>query len=124
MRRAPHSGRRASSCYGPGSSGKSDGGRRPRPVEAERRREAARAEKARRHRLDLLRTRGDAVWAEIETEIERRNGPGYDQAARLITDMATLAEETDQFEDFSRWLDDIRERHARKARFLEWVADL
>ena len=93
-------------------------------AEAERRREAEQVERARRKRLDLLRVRGDAVWDEIETEVGRRNASGYDQAARLLTDLAELSEEQDRYETFERHLEDLRERHARKPRFIERLSDL
>ena len=49
--------------------------------EAERRRQAEIAARTRRVRLDALAQRGTAsVWREIETEIERRNAPGYERA--------------------------------------------
>ena len=62
-------------------------------VEAERRRQAEEAERARRARIKAVRQRGESVWGEIETEIERRNPSGYDRAAGLIFDLRALAEE-------------------------------
>lgn len=87
--------------------------------QAERRRKEEEEERARRLRLDAIAKRGEAVWREIENEIERRNAPGYDTAARLLRDIKTIAEENGTAQDFSRRLGQIRERHARKERFIE-----
>src|SRR5439155_26682804 len=54
---------------------------------AERKREAREAEKARRARLEADVCRGESVWREVETEIERRNPNGYDKAASLLLDL-------------------------------------
>lgn len=89
---------------------------------AERRRQAEEAAKARRVRLDMIARRGESVWREIETEIERRNAAGYDRAASLLLDLRALAEERGMIKDFARRLRAIRERHARKERFIERLA--
>ncbi len=98
-------------------------------VEAERRRveerrKAEDAEKARRARLDAVRRRGDSVWAEIETEIQRRNAYGYDRAARLLADLKQLAIEHCTTAGFSRRLAAIRERHGRKGQFIKRLQGL
>ncbi|MBB2204594.1 hypothetical protein HLH27_06105 [Gluconacetobacter takamatsuzukensis] len=85
----------------------------------ERTRRAAEEECARRARLDGLLTQGEAVWGEVEAEIERRNAAGYDRALGLLLDLRALAGEQGTGEDFCRRLDGIRERHARKGRFIE-----
>lgn len=89
---------------------------------AERRRQAEEAAKARRVRLDMIARRGESVWREIETEIERRNATGYDRAASLLLDLRAIAEERGMIKDFARRLRAIRERHARKERFIERLA--
>lgn len=76
--------------------------------EAERRRQAEEAEKARRARLKALRQRGEAAWREIEAEIERRNASGYDRAASLLSDLQALALEEGSQADFSHRLARIR----------------
>ncbi len=86
---------------------------------AERRRREKEEEKARRARLDAIARRGESVWREIETEIARRNEAAYDKAASLLRDLATIADERDAFEDFAARLRSIRERHARKGRFID-----
>lgn len=89
---------------------------------AERRRLAEEAEKARRIRIDAVARRGEGVWDEIEIEIERRNASGYDAAAELLADLRVIAEERDEAESFARRLHSIRERHARKKRFIDRLA--
>jgi hypothetical protein len=44
--------------------------------EAERKRRAAEEARARRARLDAISQRGETVWREVESEIERRNASG------------------------------------------------
>ena len=89
---------------------------------AERKRHAKEAEKARRSRLDAIARRGESAWSEIESEIERRNAAGYDKAASLLFDLRAIAEERGAIEDFAGRLRTIRERHARKERFIERLA--
>jgi hypothetical protein len=91
---------------------------------AERKRHAKEAEKARRARLDAILRRGETVWHEIETEIERRNPNGYDKAASLLLDLQAVADERGTTPDFAARLRAIRERHARKERFLERLAKI
>ncbi|MGO7037002.1 hypothetical protein ACCS60_01405 [Rhizobium acaciae] len=86
---------------------------------AERKKQEAEEARARRTRLNAIIQRGDAVWREIETEIERRNASGYDKAASLLTDLKTIAEQNGGTADFTRRLHSIRERHAQKGRFIE-----
>ncbi|HJU16848.1 MAG TPA: hypothetical protein VJ770_10300 [Stellaceae bacterium] len=93
-------------------------------AEAERRRQAEEAEKARRERLKDIVRKGERVWAEIEGEIERRNPAGYDRAASLLADLRSLAEERGTTAEFARRLQAIRERHARKERFLARLAGM
>jgi len=88
-------------------------------LEAERRRQAKEAEKARRVRLDEIKRRGESVWREIEQEIERRNPSGYDRAACLLSDLQALAEEQKDQQDFDHRLALIRARHEKKGKFIE-----
>jgi hypothetical protein len=85
----------------------------------ERRRQAEAVEKARQTRLETIRRRGEGVWREVEDEIERRNSAGYDRATALLSDLRALAETQGAIEAFHRRLLAIRERHARKERFIE-----
>jgi hypothetical protein len=88
-------------------------------VSAEQQRQAKEAERSRRARLDAIMRRGDGVWREIETEIERRNPSGYEKAIGLLLDLRVISEERGTTSDFARRLSAIRERHARKERFIE-----
>ena len=90
----------------------------------EQRREAALAERARRKRLDELMRRGEAVWDEVESEIVRRNAPGYERAAALLFDLEAIAIEDGTEADFTRRLVGIRDRHAGKRRFLDRLEGL
>jgi hypothetical protein len=91
---------------------------------AKRRQREEDAERARRIRLDAIVQRGESVWREVETEIERRNPGAYDRAINLLVDLQAIAEERGAREDFSRRLQTIRERHARKERFVERLGKL
>lgn len=87
--------------------------------EAERERRQAEEASARRARLDAIMRRGETVWREVETEIERCNASGYDTAAGLLLDLKAVAEERGTTGDFACRLQAIRERHSRKGRFIE-----
>ena len=91
---------------------------------AERKRQAEEAEKTRRVRLDAIARRGEGVWREVETKIERRNAAGYDKAAGLLSDLKVIAEERGTVENFLRRLRTMRERHVRKERLIERLAAL
>ena len=90
----------------------------------EQRRLKAEAERVRRKHLDALKQRGEDIWTEIETEIARRNASGYDRAAALLFDLKAIAQEEGSAIDFNRRLGAIRNRHARKERFLERLKGL
>ena len=93
--------------------------------EAERRRQAEIAAETRRVRLDALAQRGTAsVWREIETEIERRNAPGYERAIGLLRDLRSLAEENGSLKELSDRVRSLCDRHGRKTRFIERLAEL
>ena len=93
--------------------------------EAERQRRARAAEEARRVRLLAVRRRGAAaVWSEVETEIEKRNAGGYERAVGLLLDLQALAKEDDAVQAFSDRVRSLRDRHARKMRFIERLAKL
>ncbi|HDZ72922.1 MAG TPA: hypothetical protein ENH55_09110 [Aurantimonas coralicida] len=91
---------------------------------AERKRREEEAERSRRARLDAIVRRGESVWREIETEIERRNAAGYDKATSLLLDLKTISREKGTHELFIRRLQEIRDRHARKERLIERLAKL
>lgn len=97
---------------------------RTEKLAAEQRRQAKEAEKARRARLEAVKRRGTAVWNQIEAEIERRNPSGYETAIGLLLDLQVIATEEGTLADFTRSLDGIRERHARKGKFIERLKGL
>lgn len=90
----------------------------------ERKQREKEAEQSRRARLEAIARRAESVWREIETEIERRNAAGYDKAASLLLDLETISKEAGTVEDFTRRLQDIRHRHAQKARLVERLTKL
>ena len=101
-------------------------------------RERARAERAaaqreararqeqigRRKRMDALILRGESAWNEVEAEIERRNPAGYEGAMALLRDLKAIADDGGQIEDFLDRLQAIRERHARKGRFIARLEEI
>jgi hypothetical protein len=91
---------------------------------AKLKRQEAEAARLRRARMDDLIRRGETVWTEVETEIARRNAPGYDRAAELLSDLQAIADESDKIEDFAQRLATIRERHSQKQRFIDRLKNL
>jgi hypothetical protein len=91
---------------------------------AERKQREEEAERTRRARLTAIARRGESVWREIETEIERRSVDAYDKAASLLLDLQVIAEERGTVDEFVRRLGAIRERHARKQRLIERLTKL
>lgn len=91
---------------------------------AEHKRRMQEAEKARQARLLAIARRGEDVWREVEAEIERRNAAAYDKAAGLLLDLQAVAQERGTIGDFLRRLHAIREKHVRKERFIERLAEL
>ena len=91
---------------------------------AERRRQAAAAEDARQARLVAIARRGEGVWRDVESEIQRSSASSYDKAAGLLFDLRAVADERGTMRDFTKRLWAIRDRHARKARFIERLAEI
>lgn len=91
---------------------------------AERKQREEEAERSRRARLDVIVQRGESVWREIETEIERRNAAGYDKATSLLLDLRAISKEKGASNDFIQRLQEIRDRHARKERLIERLAKM
>ncbi len=92
--------------------------------ETERRRRAEEEERVRRRYLDALGGKGERVWGDIEDEIQRRNAPAYDRAARLLFDLQAIAAEQGTLADFARRVEALREKHARKEKFIERLKGL
>jgi hypothetical protein len=91
---------------------------------AERRRKELEKAKQDLRRLEALKRRGEAVWTDVEAAIALRNAPGYDKAATLLADLKMVAQEPGDMAVFRHRLEDVRERHARKGRFLEKLVSL
>jgi hypothetical protein len=91
---------------------------------AERHRKELEAEKETRRRLEALKRRGDAVWTDVEAAIVLRNASGYGRAVALLADLQAVAQDVGDMAAFKRRLEEMRERHARKGRFLEKLASL
>ncbi len=87
-------------------------------VERRRRREEASA-RAREEHLSNLRSRGEAVWREVEDQVALRNPSGYERATTLLADLREIARESGRAGEFERRLAAIRTRHERKGRFTE-----
>ncbi len=95
-----------------------------RKREAERKRAAEEAEKARQARLTAIARRGEGAWRDVEAEIARSNASAYDRAASLLIDLRAVAEDRGTLPDFEKRLRAIRERHARKQRFIERLVEM
>jgi hypothetical protein len=93
-----------------------------RAREAERKRAAEEAEKARQARLTAIARRGEGAWRDVEADIARSNASAYDRAAGLLIDLRAVAEDRGTLPDFEKRLRAIRERHARKERFIARLA--
>ncbi len=91
---------------------------------AEQRRQAAEAATAREARLLAIARRGEGVWRDVEGEIARGSASAYDRAAILLFDLQAVAGERGTMSEFTKRLQSIRERHARKSRFIERLAEL
>lgn len=77
------------------------------------------ASRALRARLEETERRGDRVWAEIETEIQKRNVTGYDRTIFLLGDLKAIAEAKGTTDAFARRIADLRQRYARRYTFIE-----
>lgn len=92
--------------------------------EAERIRQEEFERRLQRARIDALRKRGEAVWDEIESEIERRNASGYERAMELLIDLKALSKENGTLASFVGRLNALRSRHTKKKRFIDRLAGL
>ncbi len=66
----------------------------------------------------------DRAWRDVEAEIERRNASGYAWAVDLPPDLRAVADERDGLPAFTGRVAQIRERYAKKARFLQRIVGL
>ena len=92
--------------------------------EAERLRQEREEKEAQRARLRHLRRKGEAVWEEIEHEIDRRNASGYGRAAGLLSDLKVLTDEDGAAAAFIDRLNELRLRHSRKWQFIKRLEGL
>ena len=93
-------------------------------VLAERERREAEAAEARKKRLAALAARGEAAWREVDTDIERRNATGYDRAKSLLADLRDVASSQGRMNEFEQRLGALRQKHARKAQFIDRLRSL
>jgi hypothetical protein len=91
---------------------------------AERERRVQETAQTRKLFLDALAARSEQAWRDVETDIERRSETSYDRAAQLLLDLRDLAITRGAVGDFGRRLADLRQRHARKERFLQRLRKL
>jgi hypothetical protein len=91
-------------------------------LQAEQRRQERKEAEAKKRRLEVLAARGLAAWADLESLINLRNGPAYEEAAFLLCDLRDLALQQDTDDEFHRRFRELRHRHERKPRFLERLA--
>ena len=92
--------------------------------EAERLRQEREEKEAQRARHRHLRRKGEAVWDEIEHEIDRRNASGYGRAAGLLSDLKVLTDEDGAAAAFIDRLNELRLRHSRKWQFIKRLEGL
>ena len=86
-------------------------------TQAERAREEQKRAAEKERRLAALSVRGEAAWREIESLIELRSAPGYDEAVALLTDLRDLACKQGRRDEFVRRLAEVRNRHAQERSF-------
>jgi len=91
---------------------------------AEQKRQEIAAEKARLRRIETVRNKGDSAWREIEDALKTRSGKSYDEAAQLLFDLKTVADDSGTTEEFFNRLLAIRRRHSKKIKFLERIENL
>jgi hypothetical protein len=91
---------------------------RDRAEELKRKRDES-AKRKREKELDELAGREEAVWRDVETLIEKRQGRPYDDAVALLKDLAELADFKERRSEFSDRLAALRERHRNKATFID-----
>lgn len=78
----------------------------------------ARAEAARRKRLDALDRQGDKAWSRLDRLVDLKE---YDEAIRLTIDLRDLAQRAGRATTFEARLDEARKRHSRRRGYLDEV---
>ncbi|HEY7118501.1 MAG TPA: hypothetical protein VH475_18065 [Tepidisphaeraceae bacterium] len=100
--------------------------RRAEREEAERHRRAAArarrdAETARQRtaELDALLSQGERPWQEVETLVGTKTPGNYERAVSLLIDLRDAAARTAALDAFTRRVEEIRARHAKKSTFID-----
>ncbi|KPF97094.1 hypothetical protein IP86_14445 [Rhodopseudomonas sp. AAP120] len=86
---------------------------------ADQRRRDQQARRALRARQAEIEKRGDAVWAEIETEIRRGSAAGYDRVIFLLGDLKAIAKRQNETDAFAQRITELRQRYARRYTFVK-----
>jgi len=81
-------------------------------------------EALRRKRLFYISQRGEAVWDEVEDEINQRNATAYKRAKALLVDLRDLAKKAGTLATFHARLNALRSRHERKRQLIMRLMDL
>lgn len=85
----------------------------------ERERQAREQAAAREKYLTDLAGRKEIIWARIESLVEMRRAPEYDQATFYITDLHEVAQREGTIPDFAARLAQLRKRHSLKSTFMK-----
>jgi hypothetical protein len=80
--------------------------------------------RAQRTRLDALVKKGDAVWLELEREIDKKLPAAYQNAYKNLKDLDFLAEEQKTTEAFQKRLRVLHTHHRRKYGFIKEIQPL
>jgi hypothetical protein len=73
---------------------------------------------AREKYLQDLAGRKEATWTRIESLLEVRRGPEYEQAARFVVDLRDVARREGAVPDFAARLGRLRASHSSKQAFI------
>lgn len=84
----------------------------------ERERRLREAAAAREAQLQDLAGRQEEIWRRIETLLEVRRGPEYDQAASYLVNLREVAQREGTMPAFTVRVQDLRARHASRPAFI------
>ena len=87
--------------------------------EAERKRRERLEAEALERRLGHLKKLGEAVWDEVEENIQLTSAKGYNKAAALLDDLRALAEKEEETAKYWERMAQLRIFHARRMRFID-----
>lgn len=88
-------------------------------VAAERAQQQREAAAARAKHLEGLARREASAWLQVNTLIETKRAPEYDQATQLLVDLREILTQAGRAEEFAGRLGRLREQHARKPSLLQ-----